>query len=1118
MQMGSFIPGMKRTMRFPGRTFSEPRAVKALKLVALVLSFCITLACGSSGAQSVELISPAEIEGAPGEFVTHVFKAVNNTEVEEICDATAASQNGWPIIGLMSQVRIPPRKRINIPITVHIPETALADTKDILSLTLAPRSAPGTEIRGTAVTKVLFVPQVALTLPQGRTGKGGSSVTYAVVVHNQGNAQDTFDVSVSSLRGWRVEASPNRVSLEPGGRVEVHINHFIPKGATPGVADRITIMVTSQSHPLATAQGTLRTEVAEPAALVEPDERLFHILRADLGLGLPSVFDMDSKGGESRLRLSGELRDDLRLSLDARAELGPKPGYPKISCDYLSLSHTRWKVSFGAPPPPRISWVTRPHYTQGLSLSSLTSSAIMNLLLSGGDGTGTGSIGTLAEFSAEIWPRGPTSVRLLHLEAWENPYNIFQGAHLSAAEVTHNLPPETALTVGLGMEADRRELGSPRITTVLNLRRESGEPGLLLSYKGVTPTEDRYGISNYMVEMWANRLGQMSLRGSIGHKVEYGQARASEAPVSSTDAALSIGLLPGITLGYTMSNTRSQGGALSEEDGTSSSLFLSFNFPGGKEGSRISGRVRRKTSRYTSHLRESSVETEAKVGWRIFLGEIPLELQVSHESIHTASGDISEGTRGALRIAAPLMEGRAEASSLIELESSKDNVAKGFSASLDLGLHYRLADDTTVSAGCKLELVPQVAEGQLKSEWSIGLVRRFNILIPKATAGLLIFAFEDLNGNGIADPGEPKLDGISFRLSGKSAVTSLGTCEFKGLLPGSYTASLDVSSVPLAMGYLWKDIRVDLKDREMKEVAFPLFRQGTIEGRISVKDEEPGAIPQGIVVKATPLGLKAAETAERCTFANPDGTFRLTGVYPGEVLVSIELPQALLERYEVAEAREILTVSPGSTVSDVTVSLRKKEKPIATTFVGGQTPSLTIRFEPEIAPRGSEPLVTVKSSRSLSRVIAVLPSGESFPLEGKDKNYRGRIWIPEDASPGIFQVQVIAEEPTGAKWTRRYTLTISEAGQLVDARILPAALRAGQRIKVIVNSLTAVARIRVSLPWGDTFLITPQDPYLWEGEYSVPLGISPGVYTLRLSLERSRGGTIERELSLNILK
>jgi len=97
-------------------------------------------------------------------------------------------------------------------------------------------------------------------------------------------------------------------------------------------------------------------------------------------------------------------------------------------------------------------------------------------------------------------------------------------------------------------------------------------------------------------------------------------------------------------------------------------------------------------------------------------------------------------------------------------------------------------------------------------------------------------------------------------------------------------------------------------------------------------------------------------------------------------------------------------------------------------------------------------------------------------------------------------------------------LTVSELAQLLTVQLLPAGVRSGEKMKLVVSSLTAIAEIKVLLPWrADTLSFRPEDPYFWAAEYPVPPDLPPGAHVIKLSLERSRGGSLEREVNFVIL-
>lgn len=1075
----------------------------------------------ASPVYALELISPPEMEGEPGAFITHVFKVTNDSDREEVCDVRGGSENGWDTIGLIASVKLPPGKRTLIPVTVHIPESAPAGTEDVLELILRSRSSPGLELRGKTITKVALVSKVALVLPEGKSGERGTAVIYAVTVGNRGNGQDEFEVTVSSLLGWKTEVSPPKISLAPLQSGAVYIKHLIPKNTSIGSTDRLTIVVKSVNRPEVSAQGSIATTVAGPVVPLMPDEKLFYVLPGEVMVNIPSsLFYGRLEEFGPRLRLSGPLSENLRLSVDMTGLPVSKTGSLMILPNYLQLTGDTWKASWGSLPSAPLSWMARPDYPRGIILASTEKTASVSLALGEGNQANLDKEERLAELTMDLSPGKSTSARVVYSEFFGDAFPLFQGKGMFGFEAKQKLNPGLTLTGGYGLSFDREmpSLGQ-RVATV-RLRHDKDGIALSLGLGNTSPSEARYGQNLYEATLGVGKIGTANLTGSFKLTSEYGPSRADRAPYNSSTGSISVGLGGHLDLRGEFSNSYSQDPLRDEEDFSSSTLSLRW----GRfhTGSTHAVSLRRKEMVYPSASKDSYVETEMELGWGRLVGDGRFELKVSREFTQFKSGEFSDTVGAAVRGEIPLLEGAARLAPFLEIEESRYQGIPGHIATIGLEGKFALDYASTISFGCKFSGgVAGTAFGFErfdKGEYTVSFTRRFNYLIPRATAKIRAVVFEDTDGDGAMGPGELGVPGIGLRLEGTSSRTGKdGVCEFRSLLAGTHVLSLDVASIPVTMGYLARDVKVTLRERETKEVRVALFRGGSVEGRITVEGEEESKRDlRGVLVKAVPLGLKDGSAYERRAFVGSDGKFTLTGLYPGENLVSIELPGNLSERYEIVTGSLTLKVEPGETVSDVTFALRAKVKPIVTTFIAERSLSLNIKVQPESVPRGAEPRVTVESSRDLAEVTVTLPTGEMFALEGEGRRWAGNIELPEDTKPGPVQLQVTAVEPSGAKWTRRVPVIIMESGELVMARLVPGTLYAGQKVRLIVSSLVAMDEITVSFPWRDGMQVKPENPYMWESDCAVPPDAAPGTYIVHLNVATRRGSSFERELRLAV--
>jgi hypothetical protein len=152
------------------------------------------------------------------------------------------------------------------------------------------------------------------------------------------------------------------------------------------------------------------------------------------------------------------------------------------------------------------------------------------------------------------------------------------------------------------------------------------------------------------------------------------------------------------------------------------------------------------------------------------------------------------------------------------------------------------AQTASGAAGCFLHwqswsLQPQVryqqialGQPQTRSDFgfSVRLDNQFSWRAAPIKAGIYGVVFEDLNGNGVRDPGEPVVGLVDLLLDGETSVTadSQGRFAFDGLLPVLHHLEVDWDSVPPEFERLPHPIpTVDLSRRHLLQVDVPLRRK-----------------------------------------------------------------------------------------------------------------------------------------------------------------------------------------------------------------------------------------------------------------------------------------------------
>lgn len=154
--------------------------------------------------------------------------------------------------------------------------------------------------------------------------------------------------------------------------------------------------------------------------------------------------------------------------------------------------------------------------------------------------------------------------------------------------------------------------------------------------------------------------------------------------------------------------------------------------------------------------------------------------------------------------------------------------------------------------------------------------------------------FEDLNGNGILDSGEPRFDGASVELNDgsavDSAVSSSGAYLFEDLYPAGYEVEVDETTLPAGLQATTANPRgVALAEGAIVSgvdfgYAYPATISGTVFADVNLNGtQNPGdtGLPNVVVTILDDLGTPVASTSTAA-----DGTYAFTvlpGVYSVEV-------------------------------------------------------------------------------------------------------------------------------------------------------------------------------------------------------------------------------------------
>jgi trimeric autotransporter adhesin len=209
-------------------------------------------------------------QGDPGQTLVYTHTLTNLTNAADIFDLKAVSNAGFsPVLVSGTPIALTAGASSIITLTVTIPAGTPAGTVDVTSVTAT--SQTDDNVSGTAVntTTVNAVYGLHLAPDNENNGTPGETLLYSHTLTNQGNANDTFDITTSSSAGFEVTlVSASSVTLVPGTDTTIVLTVKIPAGTLADTVDITRVTATSRSDSSVTAAANNTTSVNPVYALL----------------------------------------------------------------------------------------------------------------------------------------------------------------------------------------------------------------------------------------------------------------------------------------------------------------------------------------------------------------------------------------------------------------------------------------------------------------------------------------------------------------------------------------------------------------------------------------------------------------------------------------------------------------------------------------------------------------------------------------------------------------------------------------------------------------------------------------------------------------------------------
>jgi hypothetical protein len=1068
-------------------------------ITGFVLALCITARAVDP---SVTLTNAEGRNGKPGEYITLAFPASGSGEVR----FELTPPEGWDALSTSRTVTLEGERLVIF--NLRVPLEALADTTVRFTL----RAFIGTQVRAesTGEVRVLTVSGVRMRAPDEVRFRVGDPVRFQAFVTNTGNRADT--VRLTPVRTiWPVTLEPTSLALAVGETRPVTVT-VSPQGV---VTDGYFFLLRLRGESSIDDQSDvdIQTIVRFGAALEareanNPQLTLNLGLNAGVALTLPPALEPDVNVSFSVLpSLAGQLSDVATGTLDAGAQgvgYSSKSGFNVPSGLALGVRGAIWDSSFR------------------ISSSELTWSA--NLALQDWRLSGMLYAG---------WT-GDSAVRV-NLNALNNnpglPLEFYLGAsgrgganpgRDDALGVNYRfaLSSEIALTTGLALTGSSGSAFSDYsfgLALDESLRWQSPAFELLQTF-GAIPLSNRYSLSLYgalrqttpfglrassNVDMTVNDPIQFTWRNSV---TAFAQVFTGFS-VSAT-AGYSMQTTPNYLITYNLGGSANYGvrilgvgfagvnanvshvGIINGDAPTLDRVGLDAtlnlgNFTAGAEAS---------FAVTSSTLLNPGVEA-TRVGARLtyaFSSNTALGALYSY-ALDVSATNLEKHELGAFwtqvwnaDIATSVQFSRIVTGDL------QGTFQRGDALNVALGVQNFIADGVSLNLGWRWSSADgSIFDPSSLSAHTFTLGIGYNLALTFDTPRFVVdltggrlsgalqgVAYRDLNLNGLRDPDEPVISGLTVKLGDSTTVTdSQGRYTLRAPV-GRYTLDFP-QGLEGGVSLLGpEEVQVQLNETETRDLGFAptttldvtLFDDTNNNG---VRDTTEPGIPYG--------GVRVVGPVTKLVRVDGNGNATVSGLVDGVYSV-VPDPQQLPADYRATTQAVAVTVRTPDSPPAVSVGAGLPPRSVETTFESGNLAVFASLPNGNSLPAGAETTIEALTQGDVTRVTATL--GErTLELTKLEDRWSLRTQVPFGTEPGSQTVTVTAYSAS-AQTSFELGLEVTD-----DPPFRAPTYRAttAQEIPVELTTLyRATGPLVVRFEDGSSLTLTSTDGYTWRGTWRAP--------------------------------